>query len=285
MASLIHQSQVEKASHFRQLHHAGKMLVFPNIWDTLSALLVENLHYPAIATASASIAFSNGYHDGEKIPFQELLNTLTKICSSVSIPVTADIESGYAANDRQLRNNIHELIATGIVGINIEDSDKQNNTLYSIETQCNRIHTIKQAASECGIPLFINARTDVYLHGSTFTTTEAKLNETIIRGLAYKEAGADCIFPIAIRQEEEIKKLIAQLQIPINILALPGIPELNILEKIGVTRVSLGPAFLKIAIQAMKNIAVKLNSYEGLSDITENEITTDYLKTLVNTQI
>ncbi len=274
--------QKTKAIQFHQLHHSGKMLVFPNIWDSLGAILLENLQYPAIATASASIAFTNGYNDGEHLPFNDLLIQLTKIVSSVNIPVTADIESGYATNGKQLEENIKRLIATGIVGINIEDTNKETGSLISTENQCENIRIIKNVSKEMGISLFINARTDVYIHGNEFETAEAKLEETLKRGLAYKNVGADCFYPIVMRQKQDIKRTVEQLQMPINILTLPGIPELNVLNEMGVARVSLGPSFLKIAIKAMKDMAMKLNNLEGLSEITGNEITTDSLKNLVN---
>ncbi len=274
--------QQAKAVQLHQLHNSGEMLIFPNVWDSLSAILIESLEYPAIATASASIAFTNGYEDGENVPFDYVLTLLSQIVNSVTIPVTADIESAYASNDTQLRENIKQFIATGIVGINIEDTSKHKNELLPIERQCNTIRIIREVATEMGISLFINARTDVYIHGDHFKTAEDKLNETLKRGIAYKNAGADCFFPIAIRLEEHIKQVVNQLQMPVNVLALPGIPELNILKEIGVKRVSLGPAFLKIAIKAMKDLAIKLKTAEGLLDITSNEITSDYLKDLVN---
>ena len=272
----------EKAKQFRELHHTGKMLVLPNIWDPLGALLMESLEYPAIATASAAIAYANGYNDREKIPFNDLLELLKKITASVNLPVTADIESGYAGNDNQLRENIKLLLNAGIVGINIEDTDHKTNSFQLVESQCDKIRLIRKVADEMDIPLFINARTDVYLHEKNFATAEAKFDEIITRGLAYKVAGADCFFPIALRQEEDIKELIAQVKLPLNIITTPGIPDLKTLSKLGVARVSLGPSLLKIAIKAMKQIALQLKDYEGLSTITENEITSDYLKNLVN---
>jgi len=275
-------SQKEKAERFRELHYTEKMLILPNIWDTLGALLLESLEYPAIATASASIAFSNGYNDGENIPFKDLLTLLKRIVNSVNIPVTADFESGYAESDIQFQENIKLLIGTGVVGINIEDTDNKTNKLQSLESQCNKIRLVRKMSDEIGIPLFINARTDVYLHEKSFATTAAKFDEVMKRGLAYKKAGADGFFPIILRREEEIKKLIAQVKLPLNILAIPGIPDLKVLNKLGVARVSLGPSLLKIAIKAMKALAIQLKDYDGLSSITENKISTDYLKNLVS---
>lgn len=275
-------NQQIKAKQFHQLHHSGKMLVLPNIWDSLGAILLESLQYPAIATASASMNYTNGYDDGENLPFDDFLTLLTKIVNDVDIPVTADIESGYANNDQQLQENIKRLITTGIVGINIEDSDKKTNKLIPTEVQCEKIRMIKDVSAEMGISLFINTRTDVYIHGQEFETAESKLEETIKRGLAYKDAGTDCFYPIVMRQEYAIKKTVEELQMPVNILTLPGIPELSKLNEMGVARVSLGPSFLKIAIREMKNLAVKLKDFEGLSEITGNEITNDYLKSLVH---
>ena len=274
--------QQEKAKQFYNLHHSGRLLILPNIWDCLGANLLESLHYPAIATASASVAFTNGYDDGQRISFDSVLALLKKIVSSVSIPVSADIESGFAESDLQLEENTKQLLATGIVGINIEDTDKKTNSILPVETQCEKIKLIKKVSQAVGVPLFVNARADVYLRGKDFDTPESKFEEALKRGRAYKAAGADCFYPIAMTRQEDIKRMVKQLQMPVNVITIPGIPELNVLNEIGVARVSLGPSFLKIAIKAMKNLALKLQNLEGLSDITENEITSAYVKDLVN---
>ncbi len=274
-------SQKEKAERFRQLHYTGSILMLPNIWDPLGALLLENIGYPAVATASASVAFSNGYNDGENIPFSNLLLLLKRITGSVSVPVTADIEKGYAASDSQLQENIRLLIDAGITGINIEDTESKTMDLVPVDLQYDKIRLIRKVSDEAGVPIFINARTDVYLPGRNISA-DAKTEEAIKRGLAYKEAGADGFYPIALTQEEEIKKIIAAVELPLNIITIPGIPDLKTLEKLGVARVSLGPSFLKIAIRSMKQLALELKDKEGLLMITGNEITSDYLKSLVN---
>jgi 2-methylisocitrate lyase-like PEP mutase family enzyme len=280
---LMHkEKQKERYERFYTLHHAEKLLVLPNIWDPLGAILLESLGYPAVATASASVAFANGYDDGENIPFNDFTALLRRITDCVDIPVSADIESGYAADEIRLKKNIRELIETGIVGINIEDSDKRTNSLLSTEAQCQRLSLIKEVSRELEVPLFINARTDVYVRGKNFVTPESKIEETLRRGAAYKAAGADCFFPIALKETEDIKEIVKQLQMPVNISLMPGGNDLNTLQEIGVARVSLGPSMLKIAIKATQNLALGLQKYEGLKEITENEITTPYLKDLVN---
>jgi 2-methylisocitrate lyase-like PEP mutase family enzyme len=274
--------QQEKAKRFYDLHHSGKLLILPNVWDCLGANLLESLQYPAIATASASVAFTNGFDDGQRISFDVVLAILKRITGSVSVPVSADIESGFAYNDEQLKQNIKQLLATGIVGINIEDTDKESNSIVPIEVQCEKIKLIKKVSEEMGVSLFINARADVYLRGKDFDTPESKFEEALKRGGAYKAAGANGFYPIGMTRREDIKRMVDQLQMPVNILTIPGIPELSVLNDIRVARVSLGPSFLKIAIKALKNLAIKLQNFEGLSDITENEITSAYVKDLVN---
>ena len=243
--------------------------------------MLEDLGYAAIATASASVAYSNGYNDGENISFADVLLILKKIAGSVNIPVTADVESGYAQHEIQLKENIRQLIETGIVGINIEDTDKKTKTLLSTEAQCEKIKLIKKIAAEMNVPLFINARTDCFIHEKSFASTELKLEEVIKRGLAYKAAGADCFYPILAYKEDEIKTIVQQVEMPVNIITMPGIPALKVLQEIGVARVSLGPSFLKYALKNMKDLAIKLQSQQGLEDITGNDITSEYLKHLI----
>ncbi len=271
--------QRSKATLFHNLHHSGRLLILPNIWDSLGAMLLQDLGYPAVATASASVAFVNGYDDGENISFEELLMILKKIILHVAIPVTADIESGYAENEQQLKKNIQQLIEAGIAGINLEDTDKKTHSLLPIETQCEKIKLIRKVCEEMNTQLVINARTDVYIHNKD--NGNDALEETIKRGIAYKAAGADCFYPIIMQNPDDISLTLKQLQMPVNILLMPGIPELADLQNMGVARVSLGPGFLKIAVQAMKNLAVKLQHYEGIDDITGNEITSACLKDLV----
>lgn len=271
----------QKEKQLAQLHHNGELLVLPNIWNPLGAILLEELGYKAVATASASIAFSNGYQDGENIPISDLLLILKRIVKSVNIPVTADVESGYAENNKELKENIKKLIDTGIAGINFEDSKHYEQKLFTKEEQSEKINVIKKTASEMGSSLFINARTDVFLKENNLSKEE-KISEAIERGKLYKDAGADCFYPIFLKEKESIETVIKEVSLPVNILMLPGIPDFSTLKEIGVARISLGPGFLKYAINSMKNIAQKLLNYKGMEDITTNPVTTDYLNKLIS---
>jgi 2-methylisocitrate lyase-like PEP mutase family enzyme len=275
-------SQKVKAERFKKLHHGSEILVLPNIWDPLGAALLESLGYPAIATASASVALTCGYEDGERIPFDEVVPRLKNIARSVNLPVTADIESGYARSNGELESNIEKLISIGVVGINLEDHDKHSDALFTLDAQCKRIQVVRKVANTMDVPLFINARTDVYLRGKGFNTSEEKLNETLRRGKAYLDAGADGLFPPAMKDKDQLAKLVSALACPVNVIAMPGIPDFKTLKEIGVKRVSLGPGFLKIAIKAMKELAIKLRNYEGLDEVIGNEVSSEDLKKLVS---
>ncbi|HEX6227737.1 MAG TPA: isocitrate lyase/phosphoenolpyruvate mutase family protein [Chryseolinea sp.] len=274
-------SQKIKAERFKQLHCASDILVLPNIWDPLGALLLESLAYPAVATASASIAWTNGYDDGECIPFHEVLTRLTKIAASTKLPVTADIESGYADSLIEFQKNIEQVIITGVVGINLEDFDRRSSSVYALDVQCQRISAAREAADAMNFPLFINARTDIYLNGCNVRGPKEKLDEAIRRGKAYMHAGADGFFVPGMIDGDELSLLRDVVRCPINVMVRPGIPDLKTLKEIGVARVSLGPGFLKAAIQAMKDLAVKLKTADGFEALLANEVSSEYLKQLV----
>ena len=276
----IENIQPSKGKILYDLHHNGKLLVLPNVWESLGAAMLEDIGYPAVATASGATAFSNGYHDGEKIPFNDLLNILQRIVNSVNVQVTADIESGYAGDNATLAENIRRVIGIGIAGINFEDSHHDEQKLIPIDEQCEKIFLIKKVSTEMGMPLFINARTDVYIKRNNLSDEE-KLSQTLLRGKAYKDAGANGLYPIFLKDKNAISTIIKEVDLPVNILLLPGIPNFNELKEIGVARLSLGPGFLKVAINAMKNVAEKLLNFDGMNEITQNPVSMDYLKSLI----
>ena len=278
----IENIQPSKGKVLHDLHHNGRLLILPNVWDSLGAAMLENIGYPAIATASGATAFSHGYQDGEKLPFNDLLIILQRIVSSVNVPVTADIENGYAQNNATLAENIRKLIGIGIAGINFEDSHHDEQKLIPVDEQCEKIFLIKKIAKEMGMPLFINARTDAYIKSNDLPDEE-KLTETIGRGKAYKDAGADGLYPIFLKEKNAINTIIREVGLPINILLLPGIPDFNDLKQMGVARLSLGPGLLKVAINAMKNVAEKLLNFDGMNEVAQNPVSMSYLKDLIKT--
>jgi 2-methylisocitrate lyase-like PEP mutase family enzyme len=252
-------TQKQKAELLKQLHHQDNILVLPNIWDVAGARLLEECSYGAIATASASIARANGFMDGENISFDRVLAILSQIVASTHLPVTADIESGYANNLDELEKNIHRLLDTGIVGINIEDSDPRTKQIIPLEFQVERIRHIRQVAVSRDVPLFINARTDVYLFPGNLTPEE-QLSLAVEKSGDFASAGADCLYPVRMRSESHIRTFVKELNMPVNILAAPDVPDLNVLQDIGVARVSFGPNFQKAVLLAMKSMLEKVQS-------------------------
>ncbi len=233
-----------KEEAFHQLHHTGMPLLLPNIWDPLSAALLQAASLPAVATSSSAMALSNGYRDGQRLPFEDLLRILRRITATVQVPVAADIERGYAKNDAQLTAHIKQLLGTGIVGINYEDSLPGSSDTVPLEQQVKSIAAIRKAADEAGVKLFINARVDVYIKGGTMTDDE-KLAEATRRGNAYKEAGADGLYPILQLDPVHMETLVQEVGLPLNITMVPGIPDLAVLKAIGVARVSMASGFLR----------------------------------------
>jgi 2-methylisocitrate lyase-like PEP mutase family enzyme len=243
-----------RANQFREQHSGPQLLILPNIWDALGARLMEKIGYPSVATASVATALVNGYLDGEKIPFRCLLDIVQSISSSVQLPLTVDIERGFADNIKQLQENIRLLIEHGAIGINIEDSRPDHKSLCPIKEQCLKIEAIREASIQCGVPLVINARTDVFL---TELSSPA-LEEGIERGRAYKTAGADCIYPVTINNYEAIANFVQEVGTAVNILLMKSIPDLRKLREIGVARVSLGPNLLTQVLVTMQEIAAGL---------------------------
>ncbi|MBS1490387.1 MAG: isocitrate lyase/phosphoenolpyruvate mutase family protein [Bacteroidetes bacterium] len=277
----LSQLQTDKEKKFHRLHNTGHLLILPNIWDSLGAALLENLGYPAVATSSSAMALSNGYRDGEKLPFNELLHILKRITQSVKIPVSADVETAYATNHSVLKENIGKLIDTGIAGINYEDSKPGTTEMVSIKEQCENIKMIKETARQSGSSLFLNARIDVYIRGNHLSEEE-KRTEVLQRGYAYKEAGADGLYPIFIKNKEHIEAISKETGLPINITLAPGIPDFNSLKTLGVSRVSLASGFLKNAVFTMKNIAEKLQRGEDVHETLQQTVSSDYLNNLLS---
>lgn len=265
----MNNSQEKKAEQLLQLHHSDKLLVLPNIWDVIGAKLLEHEGFPAVATASAAVAYSNGYFDGEKIAFIRLLSILKDICDNTSLPVTADIERGYAGNSEELSGNIRNLIRNGVVGINIEDSDADKK-LIPCERQCEKIQVARKVSEEAGIYLVINARTDIFIQEDY---PGNRVEDAIARAREYSNAGADCFYPI-LCPNDELVQISSRIDMPINVIATKDTFPVKKLEEIGIARLSLGPALLRAALTKMKEIMGSLKDPGHYETFTGNDILT-----------
>lgn len=270
-------TQKEKAEVFRQQHTAEKMLMLPNVWDTLTAKLISRMGFPSLATASIGMAVANGYHDGEHIPFDHLTLIVSNIAMSVDLPVTVDLERGFSENLRLLKDNIKRLLDAGAIGLNIEDGIDHGKIITSIKEQCLKIEAIREAGIEYGVPVVINARSDFYFQPQQTDT----IDKVIERAKAYHSAGADCFFPILINKYLDIARLVQQVKIPVNVILSGPIRDLQKLQSLGVARVSIGPALIMQAITKMKNIAEGLLNYNSDELFAQEPISFEYLAKLI----
>jgi 2-methylisocitrate lyase-like PEP mutase family enzyme len=223
------------AEQFLSLHR-GPLLLLPNAWDALSAKVLEETGFKAVATTSAGVAWSLGYADGEKIPWHEMLAAVERIVSAVRVPVTADVEGGFSSTTPDLIHRTEEIIRAGACGINLEDGLGHGASLRSIDDASERIAAVRRTATKLGVPLVINARTDTYLRAGS--NDPAIFDETLARCQAYAAAGADCVYPLGLIDLPQISKLVAALKQPVNIIGRRGTPSLADLQAAGVARVS-----------------------------------------------
>jgi 2-methylisocitrate lyase-like PEP mutase family enzyme len=254
---MLHSSQAEKANAFRAMHRGSKILLLPNAWDVASARIVEEAGYGAIATTSAGIAFSLGYPDGERIPRVEMMARIARIAKAVNVPVTADAEAGYGHRPEDATQTAREVIEAGAIGMNFEDgTDDPSRPLLDLQLQLERIHAIREAALKSGVLLVLNARTDTYL--LQVGPPEKRYDETVRRLVAFRDAGADCVFAPGLKDTETIRRLVTDVQCPLNILAGPGSPPVQQLEELGVARVSLGSSTMRATLGLLKRAAEEL---------------------------
>jgi 2-methylisocitrate lyase-like PEP mutase family enzyme len=269
---MVSDIQKEKAEMFLKFHQDKEILVLLNSWDIGSSKLIEACGYKAIATTSMGIAASLGYPDSQVIQLSEMIEVITGIVNAIQVPVTVDIEAGYGKNINEIIDSVKKIIATGIVGINIEDSIDLNPVLIDKMEFCERISAIRALSDSLGFHLVINARTDSF-YTSSGSPLE-KLSESIKRGNKYREAGADCIFIQPVWEKETISTLVKEINAPINILSNPSIgaglpPSVRELQDLGVARLSLGSGLMKATLALIKKVADELSekgTYNILSD-------------------
>jgi 2-methylisocitrate lyase-like PEP mutase family enzyme len=269
---MVSDIQKEKAKLFLKYHQDKDILVLLNSWDPGSSRLVEACGFKAVATTSMGIAAAFGYPDSQVITLAEMLQAIKGIVNGVQVPVTVDIEAGYGNNVDEVIDSVKKIIATGVAGINIEDSIDLSPVLIDETEFCERISAIRELSDSLGFHLVINARTDSFYTSSG--STREKLAESIRRGNKYREAGADCIFVQPVSDKETIATLVKEINAPINILANPGIggglpPSVSELQDLGVARLSLGSALMKATLALMKKVADELTekgTYNKLMD-------------------
>ena len=251
-----------RAATFRDLHGPGKFLLLGNAWDVGSASILARIGYTAIGTTSAGIAFSRGAPDFGLVSLSEQISIVRQITSSVDIPVTFDLESASNLDGDELALLIDQVIDVGAVGVNIEDSIAgEPLTRIDTERQMQRLRTVREAAAQRGSNLFVNARVDSFWLNPS--AGEAEFVDLTQRSLSYIEAGADCIFAPGLIQRDFIHDFVCSVPTPINLLLMPGGPDLKELKDLGVGRVSQGSSLVRAAYSEFYFAAQEL--FEGVS--------------------
>jgi 2-methylisocitrate lyase-like PEP mutase family enzyme len=241
------EEHVAKAERFRRLHHAPTPFRLVNAWDRFSALVFSLAGAPAVGTSSFAVALARGYQDGQRIPWAVARAVVADIVDAVGdVPVTADIEAGQGLAPSDVAAAVDDVIAAGAVGANIEDSlPGAPGELFTTEAQCDRLRAARAAAEHRSLPLFINARCDVYF-GAGLPEAE-RPQQLLERATAYAEAGASGVFVPGLADLGILGRLCDTVGVPVNVMVWPGLPSVEALASVGVRRISQGGASFLLA--------------------------------------
>jgi 2-methylisocitrate lyase-like PEP mutase family enzyme len=263
--------QARKAEQLRKLHEGPRILILANAWDVISARIMEDAGFPAVATTSAGVAAVLGYPDGQRVPQREMLEFVARIARAVSVPVTADMEAGYGTSPTDMAEMARAVVDAGAVGLNLEDvTGDDEGSHVEIGLQTEKIAAVREASAAAGVPLVINARTDVYL--MPIGPEETRFERTVERLRTYCKAGADCVFAPGIREKETIGRLVRAIDAPLNILLQPGGPTVAELEKLGVARASIGSGTMRAALGAARKFAKALSGYRDHAEFMKDAV-------------
>ena len=261
-------SQKERAAVFLGLHAGPRALVLPNIWDVVSARVVEVAGFPALATSSAAVAWSLGRPDGERLSRDEMAAVVARVVQAVTVPVTADMEAGYGPRPEDAAATAQAVVVAGAVGMNLEDAAPGSSELLDQSLQVERVRAAREAATGAGVDIVINARTDVFL--KQIGEPDSRVGHAVRRLNAYREAGAASLFAPGVKDAATIGVLAREVAGPLNILGGPGVPSIPELERLGVKRISLGGFVMRAALGAVRQVALELcgpGTYTALANL------------------
>lgn len=278
--SVTMRNQAEKAEDFRRLHRGKKLLVLPNAWDVPSARVFEDAGFPAVATSSAGMMVSLGYPDGEAIDRKEFMSAIKRIAGVLSVPLSADVVSGFGATPREVVSTVKEVLQAGAIGINIEDVDHRTNQLVPIKKQVEKLKALTALRDSQAIHFVINARTDALRHGSG--DDQARLDEAVRRGVAYRDLGVDCVYPMGLTDATSIATYVKALDFPVNVMVRNDLPSVAELERLGVARLSLGPSPSYAAMGLLRRASSELLQQGTYASLLEGAITFDELNQLAS---
>ncbi len=271
-------NQREKAEEFLSLHDRKRTFVLPNAWDVPSARVFEDAGFRAVATSSAGMMVSLGYPDGELIDRKALVGAVARIARVLSVPLSADVVSGFGKSVGQVLDTVRKIMNVGAVGINIEDVDHSLKQLFPMQKQAGKINSLLRLREELRVPFVINARTDAlrFYQG----TEEERLEEAIRRSVAYRDAGAHCVYPMGLVESAAISKFVEAVDCPVNVMIRKGLPPLEDLKRLGVARVSFGPAASYAVMGFLKRISHEVLERGMFDSLVNGAISFDELNKL-----
>jgi 2-methylisocitrate lyase-like PEP mutase family enzyme len=244
--------QADKAQRFLAIHRAGEPLLMPNPWDLGSARLLASLGFEALATTSSGFAATLGRNDGSVSRDEAIVHSAV-IVAATDLPVSADLENGFADDPSGVAETMGMAIEVGLAGASVEDSTgRPDDPIYEIGLAAERVAAAAATAHAGPGRLVLTARAENYLHG------RPDLADTIARLQAFQEAGADVLYAPGLRRLEDISQVIREVDRPVNVLALEGVPPVAELARAGVSRISVGGAFAFAALGAVVSAATEL---------------------------
>jgi 2-methylisocitrate lyase-like PEP mutase family enzyme len=268
----------EKSRKLKELVLAPEILIMPGAYDVLSALLFERMGFKAIQGTSGGIGAALGYPDGEVMSRDLFIEVSGSFASAVTVPFNADGERGYG-DEAGVRDTVCALVVCGVAGMNLEDgAAKSRGGLVELAEQLRKIKAVIETKRELGSEFFLNARVDAF-HVITDDPKKA-LEQAIVRGNAYAEAGGDCIFYLNLHAAETIGRVAKEVKAPISILAGPQSPSVRELQDLGVARVSYGSGFMKAAITGTKRLAQEILE-KGTCNLLKEGLQTPEIAALV----
>jgi len=271
-------NQAEKAEAFRRLHDRRGILVLPNAWDVPSARVFEDVGFPAVATSSAGMLVSLGYPDGEGIPHRIFISAVARIAGTLSVPLSADVVGGFGDSPEGVAKSVSAVIRAGAIGINIEDFVHATKKLLSVEKQLARLKALIRMRDRGKVRFVINARTDALRFGAG--DDDAKMEEAIGRAEAYRDLGADCVYPMGLTDAMSISRFVKAVDFPTNVMVRKGLPAVPELKRLGVARVSFGPSASYAAMGLLKRASKEVQEAGTYGTLLEGAITFDELNAL-----
>jgi 2-methylisocitrate lyase-like PEP mutase family enzyme len=243
----------EKAAHFLRLHQQERPLLLANAWDLGSATMLASLGFQALATTSSGYAATLGRLD-YSVDREEAVAHAGALAGVTDLPVSADFEDGFGKHPSAVANTVRLALGVGLAGCSVEDWSDGEERLYETAEAAERVSAAAEVAHAGPVHLVLTARAENYLRGN------ADLSDTIRRLQAFQEAGADVLYAPGIVRAEDIRELLASVDLPVNVLVRPGAPSVEELTALGVKRVSVGGAFAFAALGSAANAARELLS-------------------------